>query len=72
MAEPKKKKVLYLRCPGNNSEEKLPFLHSSFTLIHLGPGGFVDGFCTEDDGNAGKLIPGWNGGPGWVGMTTGC
>lgn len=47
---------------------------SSFVvaLIHLGPGGFVDGFCTEDDGNAGRLMPGGNGGPGGAGMTTGC
>lgn len=50
----------------------LPVLSSSSTLIHLGPGGMADGFCTDEAGNACKLIPGWNGPPGWVGITKGC
>lgn len=71
VAEPKKKKVYYLRCPGNNSEKKSPFSSSS-TMIHLGPGGIVDGFCTDEAGNACKFIPGWNGPPDWGGITTDC
>lgn len=42
--------------------KKSPFSSSS-TLIHLGPGGIADGFCTDEAGNACKFIPGWNGPP---------
>lgn len=32
----------------------------------------MEWFCSEDDGNMGKLIAGGNGGPGGAGRTTGC
>lgn len=62
MAEPRRRTFSILGVLKIILKKKISLFFLS-TLIHLGPGGIADGFCTDEAGNACKFIPGWNGPP---------